>query len=256
MKEYLTNRQISFIVFGIIVGYGIMPLTKNIVEKTGTGAWFGLLIASAIAVFFTYIITYLGYVHENKTIDEYSEILTGKYISFIFIGIYIIYFFMAFTVVTRIVSELIKLTMLIETPTWALSLLILFVSYYAVIKGLGNIARICEIYGIIIIFSLLITILSLFSQGKLINLKPFFVLEDIKHEISSAYHTTNYLLPSRISDFGIGVFVFCLDIYSGTFEHLFSQNDRAWCNRNVCKRVWCIAFTDFQPSGMEQVVSY
>ncbi|QZY56410.1 GerAB/ArcD/ProY family transporter [Crassaminicella profunda] len=179
MKEYLTNRQIAFIIFGVIVGYGIMPLTKNIVEKTGTGGWFALCIAITIAVFFTYIVTYLGYVHENKTIDEYSEILTGKYIGFIFVSIYIVYYFLAFTIVTRIVSEFVKLTVLLKTPVWALSLLILFVSYYAVIKGLGVIARICEIYGGIIIIGFLIIILSLFTEGKLINLKPLFVTEDI-----------------------------------------------------------------------------
>ncbi|MCT4617963.1 MAG: spore germination protein [Marinisporobacter sp.] len=178
MKEYLSNRQISFIIFGIIVGYGIMPLTKNIVEKAGTGGWFALCIAIGIAIFFTYMFTYLGYVHENNTIDEYSERLTGKFIGTIVVSIYIVYYFLAFTIVTRIVSEFVKLTVLLKTPVWALSLLILLVSYYAVVKGLGTIARICEIYGGIIIVGLLVIILSLLTEGKLINLRPFFVVED------------------------------------------------------------------------------
>ncbi|WP_176461946.1 GerAB/ArcD/ProY family transporter [Anaeromicrobium sediminis] len=180
MKEHLTNSQISFIIFGVIVGYGIMPLTKDIVEKSGTGGWFALLIAIVIAIIFTYIFTYLGYVHENKTIDEYSEVLTGKFITYIFISIYIIYYFFAFTITTRIVSEAVKLSILIKTPIWTLNLLIFLISYYAVIKGLKSIARLCEIYGVVIIIGLLVTIVSLFTQGKLINLQPFFVVEDIK----------------------------------------------------------------------------
>ncbi|MBF8982759.1 endospore germination permease [Lutibacter sp. B2] len=180
MKEYLTNRQIAFIIFGITVGYGIMPLTKNIVEKTGTGGWSSLVVAIVIAIILTYILTYLGYVHENKTIDEYSEILTGKYITFIFIGIYIIYYFLAFTLVTRMASEMVKLNVLVKTPVWVLSLFILAIAYYAVIKRLQNIARICEIYGMIIIIAFIITIGAMFTQGKLINVKPFFVVEDIK----------------------------------------------------------------------------
>jgi len=46
-------------------------------------------------------------------------------------------------------------------------------------KKLGVIARICEIYGLIIIVGIIIIHLSIFTQGKLINLNPFFVVEDI-----------------------------------------------------------------------------
>lgn len=198
LKEYLTNRQIAFIIFGMIVGYGIMPLTKDIVGKAGTGAWFALFIAITIAIIFTYIFTYLGYVHEHKTIDEYSEVLTGKYITFIFMSIYIIYYFFALTITTRLVSETIKLTILIKTPTWTFSLFILCASYYAVTKGFKNIARICELYGVIIIIGLIITIFSLFSKGELINLKPFFVLEDIKAYFKAVPVTIGPLMGMEI----------------------------------------------------------
>lgn len=180
MNESLTNRQIAFIIFGIVVGYGVLNLPKNIVENAGSGAWFTLLIGTVITMIFTYIITYLGYVHENKTIYEYSNILVGKYITSIFMIIYIIYYFMLFTMIIRMSSEAIKLTVLIKTPVWALSLLFLSVVYYAVIKRLVVIARICEIYGLIIIIGIIIIHLAISTQGKLINLRPFFVVGDIQ----------------------------------------------------------------------------
>lgn len=179
MNESLTNRQIAFIIFGIVVGYGVLGLPKNVVENTGTGGWFTLLMATAITAVFTYIITYLGYVHKNKTIYEYSNILIGKFITSIFMIIYIIYYFMLFTTVIRMASEAIKLTILIKTPVWALCLLFLLVVYYAVIKRLEVIARICEIYGLIIIIGYIIIHSAILTQGKLINLRPFFVVADI-----------------------------------------------------------------------------
>ncbi len=180
MNESLTNRQIAFTIFGIVVGYGVLNLPKNVVENAGSGAWFTLLIGTAITMIFTYIITYLGYVHKNKTIYEYSNMLVGKYITSIFMIIYIIYYFMLFTTIIRMASEAIKLTVLIKTPVWALSLLFLLVVYYAVIKRLVVIARICEIYGLIIIISAIIIHLTISTQGKLINLRPFFVVGDIQ----------------------------------------------------------------------------
>ncbi|WP_176461949.1 GerAB/ArcD/ProY family transporter [Anaeromicrobium sediminis] len=175
MNESLTNRQIAFIIFGIVVGYGTLGLPKDITENAGTGAWFTLLISVVITMIFTYIITYLSYVHENKTIYEYSNILVGKFITFIFMIIYIIYFFVLFTMVTRISSEAIRLMVLIKTPVWALNLIFFLVVYYAVIKKLSVIGRVCEIYGLIIIIAALTIHGAVFTQGKLINLKPFFV---------------------------------------------------------------------------------
>lgn len=179
MNESLTNRQIVFIIFGVLVGYGVMGLPKNVAENAGTGGWFTLIITTAITIFFTYIITYLGYVHKNKTIYEYSEILTGKIITYIFISIYIIYYFLVFSMVARISCETIKLTILVKTPLWVLCFIFLFTAYYALIKRLRVIARLCEVYGVIIITMATIMHLVMFTQGEIINMRPFFVIEDI-----------------------------------------------------------------------------
>ncbi|WFD09195.1 GerAB/ArcD/ProY family transporter [Tepidibacter hydrothermalis] len=189
MNESLTNRQIAFIIFGIVVGYGVLGLPKNVTENAGTGGWFTLLMATAITIIFTYIITYLGYVHKNKTIYEYSNILTGKFIASIFMIIYIIYYFMLFTMIIRMASEAIKLTVLIKTPVWALCLLFLSVVYYAVIKKLEVIARICEIYGLILIIGYITIHLAVLSQGKLINLRPFFVAGDLQAYLNATLVT-------------------------------------------------------------------
>ncbi|SKC85608.1 GerAB/ArcD/ProY family transporter [Maledivibacter halophilus] len=185
MNNTLTDRQIAFILFGIVVGYGIMPMAKNVAEGAGTGGWFTLLIATIISIIFTYMVTYLGYVHRNKTIYEYSEILVGKFLTKIFMIIYIVYFFLFFTIIVRMSSEVIRLTILLKTPVWVLCLLFLIVVYYAVSRGIRTIARICEIYGLMIIIFLLIIQISIFTQGEIVNLKPFFVIDDIKLYISA-----------------------------------------------------------------------
>lgn len=192
MNNTVTDRQISFILFGIIVGYGIMPMAKNVAESAGTGGWFTLLISTAITIIFTYIITYLGYVHKNKTIYEYSQMLVGKFLTTIFMIIYIIYFFMFFTMIIRMSGEIIRLTILLKTPVCAMCILFLLAVYYAVSKGIRVIARICEIYGFVIIIFLLTIQIVIFTQGHIVNLKPFFVLEDIKSYIKA---TSTIIFP-------------------------------------------------------------
>lgn len=78
MKQSITNRQIAFMLFGVIVGYGILGLPKGIAETYGTIAWIGILLGTIIALLLTYIITYIGYQNDGKTLYEYGQELVGK----------------------------------------------------------------------------------------------------------------------------------------------------------------------------------
>lgn len=190
MNETLNNKQIAFILFGFIVGYGVMGLPKNIAENAGTGAWFVLLIGTVLATIITYLILYLGYVHENKTLYEYSELLVGKFLTKVFVIIYIIEFFLFATMITRSSSEIIRLTVLIKTPSWALCSTILLAVLYAVVSKLKVIARLCEIYGIIIIVTYLIVFFLISTQGKLLNIRPLFDPSDISVYLKASLMTT------------------------------------------------------------------
>ncbi|KXG73894.1 GerAB/ArcD/ProY family transporter [Thermotalea metallivorans] len=180
MDQKLNNRQIAFTLFGAIVGYGVVGLPKDIASIVGTEGWFFLLIAIVIAIIVACVLTYLGYIYENKTFYEYSQLLVGKSVTSVFMILYIVYFFLLFAMVVRISSEIIRLTMLIRTPVWAISLLFFIVIYYAVSKGLPTIAGICEFYGMIIIVFAIFIHTVMFTQGDLIHLRPFFHFEDLQ----------------------------------------------------------------------------
>ncbi|MBZ9623405.1 spore germination protein [Clostridium sp. FP2] len=202
MNEHLTNRQIALLVFGGIVGYGIIGLPKGVAEAAGTGGWIPLLITTVIVIIAGYMFTFLGYVHKEKTIYDYSILLTGKYIGNILIFLYIVYFFSIFAMTSRISSELIKITLLSKTPINALTLLLILVCYYSISKKLKGIGRICELYGMITIIFYLIINTFISTQGKLINIMPIIptlgVIEYLK------------AIPSTLYAFVVGVEVICL----------------------------------------------
>lgn len=190
MNETLTNKQIAFILFGFIVGYGVMGLPKNVAENAGSGAWIALIVSTIFAIIITYTIIYLGYIHENKTLYEYSQLLVGKFLTTVFIIIYIIEFFIFLAIITRSGSEIIRLTVLIKTPSWALCSTILLVVIYAVIKRLRVIARLCELYGIIIIITYIIIFFLISTQGNLLNIRPLFETGNIPMYLKASLVTT------------------------------------------------------------------
>jgi spore germination protein len=179
MTNFLTNKQISFILYCIIIGYGIINLPKNAAEAVGTGMWLTLLITTIIFMFITYMITYLQYIFEGETIFEYSKRLVGKTITFLFIIIMLIYFFIYFSMIIRLYGEIIKLILLFNTPVAAISLLFFIVIGYALTKGINVIARICELYGLLNLLGFIFINLILLTRGKYVNTRPLFVLENL-----------------------------------------------------------------------------
>jgi len=179
MNNFLTNRQISFIMYCIIVGYGIINLPKNAAVAADTGGWVSIILATIIFLFITCLLTYLQYAHEGKTLYEYSTELVGKFITYVFMIICIVYFFSFSSMLVRLYCETIKATILPKTPVLYLSLLFYIVVLYALTKGITVIARMCEIYGALSIISFIFINSIIFTQGKTVNLRPFFATSDI-----------------------------------------------------------------------------
>lgn len=179
MNKFLSNRQIFFVLYCVIIGYGVINISKAATEVAGTGGWISVVIATLIFIVISYMITYLQYVYEGKTIYEYSMQLVGKIPTYILATLAIIYFFVFLTMIIRIYCETIHLTILNKTPVMYLCLLFFMVVWYALSKGINTIGRLCEIYGILnIVFSVCIIII-LFTQGKIVNITPFFIKQDL-----------------------------------------------------------------------------
>lgn len=193
MNKFVTNRQISLMVFSIIVGYTVKTIPRDIAEKAGTGSWMVLLMGTSIFILITYIITFLQYVYEGKTIYEYGKQLIGKVITYLFLALYLIYFFIYFTMLTRGFIEALKTDTLSKTPVVYISILFYIVLGYSIIKGINAIGRVCEIYAPIFIVGYILIFLMLITQGRLVNIRPLFVTGDIMKYFKA--------LPGTISPF-------------------------------------------------------
>lgn len=219
MNKFLENRQIAFMMYCTIIGYGVIGIPKDAAESAGTGGWFSLLMATIIFMFFAYIIAYLQYVYENKTLYEYSELLVGKLITYIFLIICIIYFFTFFSMIARIYAETIKLIILNKTPVTYICILFYIVVFYALKKGIIVIGRVCEIYAFLNIIGFIFINFLLCTKGTWLNIHPIFVVGDIMTYLKGI---AKLVLP-----------------YLGIEVLLFLPISRK-SNKNICKHITLI----------------
>ncbi|PKM49923.1 MAG: spore gernimation protein [Firmicutes bacterium HGW-Firmicutes-7] len=174
MTDQVTNRQLFFIIVITLVGFSIIELPKSLAESSGRGAWITLIIASISFGVLAAILAYLGYLFQGKTLFEYSQLLVGKLLASFFVMIYLVYFTIILAFLNRSAAEVIKTDLLIKTPIWYTMLFMLIFSGYAASKGITNVGRILEYYGVIIIFLAICIHIAMFFQGDLIDIKPFY----------------------------------------------------------------------------------
>lgn len=198
MHNHVTNRQLFFIVFFTLVSYTVVELPKIMAESVGTGAWITIIIASIFFIFPVWTITYLGNTFKEKTLFEYSQLLVGKFITYIFVGIYFIYFFIVLAMINRGIAEIVKTDLLPKTPIWAISLLIIVVSAYAASKGITNLGRMLEYNGVMIIIFLTAIHTIMFANGDIMNIRPLYNVDDIGKYIKGSFEVITAFLGFEI----------------------------------------------------------
>jgi spore germination protein len=168
----VSNRQLAFIVFIFVAAFPSVTISKDLGEIVGTGTWIVVLSFGVMMIAPFTMYTYLGYVHKNKNFVEYSGILVGKFITYVFSAFIISSFSIALFIVTRDAGELIKTNLIVNTPAPYISLLIFLAVYYLVANKITNIGRFLELFGLIFILLIVLSSALMSTKGEWINLKP------------------------------------------------------------------------------------
>lgn len=172
MNEYLTDFQICFLIFCFTIGYEIITLPKDLVEYMGTSAWIGVIILTILIGIFAAILVKLNTVFIEKNFYEYAIILTGKKWAKLIGLIYFLLFMIIYANFPKLYANTLKLIVYPRTPLWVFELLLYLLCFYGICKGLKNISRICEVYGLIQLILMTLILVITLNEGKSVNILP------------------------------------------------------------------------------------
>ena len=204
MDNQLSDKHITFIALGALVGYGIMSLPKEIAEYVGTSGWITILMSMTILLVVVYFLTTFISSHKNMTIFDLSKKLLGTYASFLIAFIYFSYFVIIISMNSRRYCDLIKLTMLPNTPYLVLILALYILLYYVVTKGIFAVAGLSELYCIIGFIAIVLIYSITLSMGDTLNLRPLIYTKDPMAYFSSLQVTLSPFLGFEV--------LFCLPL--------------------------------------------
>lgn len=170
----ISTRQQVFLLFSLFT----VPITfaspRILISMLKQDVWQAMLLAYFIDAVLAVVYYVLGLRYPQQTIVQYNETILGPWFGKLTGLIFVLFFGGMTAVILDTISNIINIVLMPETPTLVFSLTILLVSTYAINAGLEVIARLSEIIGPIIIFSLLMVILLNLNHTELENLLPVF----------------------------------------------------------------------------------
>ncbi|MFZ7947015.1 MULTISPECIES: GerAB/ArcD/ProY family transporter [Bacillaceae] len=172
----LSGLQIFWLMFTFETGNIILLTIGPVMEDAKQDIWISYVIASLLGVLIAYAATKAAQLHPNHSLIQFSKLILGKWLGTLIV---LVYLFQWFSVIGNILREFADFTITIllpTTPPWALYvtmlLLLIYVTYIGGIEGIG---RCSEVFGPIIILSVILLIILSIKDFDTLNLMPVFI---------------------------------------------------------------------------------
>lgn len=172
-QSYLTVNQFALIIFGSIVGVGILSLPNGVVKVAHQDGWISTLIGGIYPLYVVIIASYISKKFPRDSILILSKRYFGKIFGSIFNLIFATYFIYIASMIASYYTNLMRNYVVgFLTPFKIIAILFICI-IYAVSSGVKVIGIISQISFYITIVLLLTTIIAL-KDANMINILPIF----------------------------------------------------------------------------------
>lgn len=172
IKDKITNPQMGFLLFSSMVGVGILSLPQQVANQASVDGWVVIIVTGILAACSALLMVRIGERFPEKSLMEYSPILIGKPMGILLCLLFVIYFIVFASTVTRISADVTKLFLLDDTPVEVVILSTFLSSTYIIMHGINAIARFNQFIQPIAFLLLVLVLLLTFSDADMGNNLP------------------------------------------------------------------------------------
>ncbi|MCX7903828.1 MAG: endospore germination permease [Caloramator sp.] len=200
MKETISVRQSIFTMIMFIIGSSVI-ITSGVDAKGDL--WIAVIIALIAALAITWVYSKILSIKPDKDFVDILELIFGKFFGRLLAFLFVFFAFHLGSLVLRNFGEFIKTIGLPETPNSILMLLCILLAILSVKSGIEIIGRGCELFLLILLFLVLLTIPFSIPEMDINNLRPM-LYEGILPVLKGAFATFSFPFAETI------VFLFIL----------------------------------------------
>ncbi|WP_066321487.1 endospore germination permease [Bacillus sp. FJAT-29814] len=171
----LSGLQIFWLIFTFQTGNIILLTISPVMKDAKQDVWISYLIASVLGVLIVYIAVKTALLNPRQTLIVFSKRILGKWLGTVIVLVYLVQWYSVIGNILREFADFTITVLLPRTPSWVLLftmlLLLVYITYIGGIEGIG---RCCEVFGPIIMFSVVMLIIFSMKDFNAANLLPVF----------------------------------------------------------------------------------
>lgn len=167
-------------IFLTLTTYSTIDLPKIMAQTAGRSSWIPIMAASVIFGGAVVIITKLNNMYPGKVLFDYSQEITGRFITYLIAIFYLLFFLLIGVYLKLKLVGLLKSNFLPQTPQFIMLLMGISLFGYVAYKGITNIARMFEIIGILFLIVTVGLCVIMLYEGMIYNILPFFNITETK----------------------------------------------------------------------------
>ncbi|MEW9668333.1 GerAB/ArcD/ProY family transporter [Ammoniphilus sp. 3BR4] len=173
LKDQITTIQSALIVTNVIIATGIITLPRAVAEEVGTpDGWISVILGGLIALFFGWVVGKVSQRFPDQSFYQFSQVVAGNFLGKVHGMIFVVYLIISAGHQARIMGEVIRMYLLDDTPMEMIIITFMCVGVYLTVGGINPIARICELFFLVIVVLLLLLAVFSFRNFELDNLRP------------------------------------------------------------------------------------
>ncbi len=180
MANSITNRQMFYVLIMTLTTYTSIDLPKLVAEKAGRSGW---LLVLAVAFLFgvaAILVTKLNNRFPGMVLYDYSREIAGRFVSLVIIIYYILYFLTVGVYLKVKLVDFLSASFLPKTPQFLMLLIAVALFAYVSYKGVTNVARVLELFGIVFLVTTITICVIMLFQGMIYNIRPFWNPNEVK----------------------------------------------------------------------------
>ncbi len=197
MDEKISGRQLTLLLFCILISTTILILPALMVQEAKQDAWLSMILVAAFGILTGLLQVRLGLRFPGKTIIEYSKEIAGRFPGALLGLSYIFLLFYFNVLIIREFLELLKSEFFPETPMEIFAVVIVLAAAYIIRRGLEVLCRTNEI---LLPFELLFIIggvLLIFKDLEFTRLLPV-LSGGLLPVLKGAYPATGFVAETNL----------------------------------------------------------
>lgn len=171
-NQKITLRQLQILLILDAFGTGVIVLPRRAAEYAAQDGWLIVAGLTLLALLSAFLITTAARIFPSESLIAYTGRLWGKPVAYLVCAGLWLKIVLCFSLELRLFMEIIRITLLRNTPSVVVGGLMLFLGAYAATKGIETRARIGEILILAVMLPLLILFALALFDIDFSNLAP------------------------------------------------------------------------------------